>query len=397
MAIVGTITPRTRLPDLARNLAGVHAAYLEGRSRDERPRDIVARSWERVLQHGLSAHGTHRADPLSEEQVEQRRRDSGLSGVIDELSYLIGSGTDRSHMLLVVTDAEGVILWREGSSAVRRRADTFGFAEGATWTEERVGTNAIGTALAEAAPVQLFAAEHFEVAQHPWYCTATPIHDPVSGALLGIVDVSGPALTLHPAIEALVEATRRLAEARLLQRHEESLEALRRHTEPVLAMLAGPGIVIDDHGWVAAARGVQTGRRLAIPGPGRAIHVPGLGRCDFEPLSRGWLVTPVDAERGGIALHLDLHGEPLLTVSGKCDSWCISMTPRHAQILTALAQAGPAGLSAAHLSRALYGDTAHMVTVRAEMSRLRRIVGAIVESTPYRLAAGVSIAIEGPA
>ena len=35
-----------------------------------------------------------------------------------------------------------------------------------------VGTNAIGTALAEAAPVQLFSAEHFEQAQHPWYCTA---------------------------------------------------------------------------------------------------------------------------------------------------------------------------------------------------------------------------------
>jgi hypothetical protein len=396
MAIVGTITLSTRLPDLARNLAGVHAAYLEGRSREERPRDIVARSWERVLQHGLSTHGTHRDDPLSEEQVEQRRRDSGLTGVIDELSYLIGSGTDRSHMLLVVTDAEGVILWREGSSAVRRRADTFGFAEGATWTEDRVGTNAIGTALAEAAPVQLFAAEHFEVAQHPWYCTATPIHDPVSGRLLGIVDVSGPALTLHPAIEALVEATRRLAEARLLQRHEESLEALRRHTEPVLAMLAGPGIVIDDHGWVAAVRGVQTGRRLAMPSPGRAIHVPGLGRCEIEPLSRGWLVTPVDSERGGITLHLDLHGEPLLTVSGSSDSWRCSMTPRHAQILTALAQAGPAGLSAAHLSRALYGDTAHIVTVRAEMSRLRRTVGALVESAPYRLAAGVSIAIDGP-
>ena len=33
---------------------------------------------------------------------------------------------------------------------------------------------AIGTALAEQAPVQLFSAEHFEEGQHPWYCTASP-------------------------------------------------------------------------------------------------------------------------------------------------------------------------------------------------------------------------------
>ena len=113
---------------------------------------------------------------------------------------------------VVVTDADGVILWREGSARVRLRADSLGFMEGARWTEATVGTNAIGTALAEAAPVQLFSAEHFEQAQHPWYCTAAPIHHPVSGELLGVVDVSGPALTLHPVIGALVETAVKLAE-----------------------------------------------------------------------------------------------------------------------------------------------------------------------------------------
>lgn len=393
MAIVGALTPGTSLPELARDLAGVHSAFLEGRARDSRPREVVARSWERVLGWGLAVDGEPRRDPLPEEQVEQRRHDSGLDGVIDELSYLIGAGTDRAHMILVVTDADGVVLWREGSSAVRRRADTFGFAEGATWTEQRVGTNAIGTALAEEAPVQLFAAEHFEMAQHPWYCTATPIHDPVTGRLLGIVDVSGPALTLHPAIEALVEATRRLAEARLLQRHEEALDSLRRHAEPLLATLAGPGLVIDDHGWVAASRGVQAGRRVSAPTPGRELHVPGLGRCSAEPLTRGWLVTPLDSDRGVVEVHLVLGSEPTVVLHGAGEPWRSSVTPRHAQILGALATAGSGGLSAARLSQHLYGDGDHLVTVRAEMSRLRRTLGAIVESNPYRLAPGVRLTV----
>jgi hypothetical protein len=391
VAIVGTMTPGVCLPDLARDLAHVHAAYLEGRAREQQPRAVVARSWQRVLQWGLSADGSHRRDLLPQEHVEQRRRESGLSGVIDELSSLIGAGTDRAHMLLVVTDADGVILWREGSSAVRRRADSFGFAEGATWTEERVGTNAIGTALAEAAPVQLFAAEHFEMAQHPWYCTATPIHDPVTGGLLGIIDVSGPALTLHPAIGALVEATRRLAEARLLQRHEESLDALRAQCEPILAARMGPGVVVDEHGWVAAARGVSVARRLAVPTADRLMHVPGLGACSAEPVTSGWLVTPAQSVSGRIRLRLHEGDSPIVTVEGLGESWRCALTPRHAQILRAIAQAGERGLSAAELSDHLYGDPDHIVTVRAEVSRLRRSLGAVIASHPYRLGADVSL------
>ena len=291
MAIVESIAPGTNLPQLAQTLRHVHSAVLEGRPSPMQPRPLVLRSWDRVRSYGLSADGTPREDPLGPEEIQRRRESSGLIGVVDELAELIGDGTDRAHMLLVVTDADGIILWREGTSAVRRHADSFGFAEGAMWTESRVGTNAIGTALAEAAPVQLFAAEHYEQAQHPWYCTATPIHDPRDGRLLGIIDVSGPAMTLHPAIRALVEATRRLAEARLHRQHQETLEALRRTAEPILAGCHGPAVVVDDDGWVAASRGIGALRRLAAPSPGLTSHVPGVGACLLEPLPHGWLPT----------------------------------------------------------------------------------------------------------
>jgi transcriptional regulator of acetoin/glycerol metabolism len=158
------------------------------------------------------------------EDIERRRRDSPLSLVIEDLIRVLVSVADAAHFLMVVTDADGVVLWREGASAVRRKADDLGFAEGVFWTEATAGTNAIGTALVEAAPVQLFSAEHFEQAQHAWYCTAHPIHDPRTGELLGIVDVSGPALTLHPAIAALVETGVRLAESQLWRHHAARLE-----------------------------------------------------------------------------------------------------------------------------------------------------------------------------
>ncbi|MBR7503583.1 transcriptional regulator, partial [Mycobacterium tuberculosis] len=66
-----------------------------------------------------------------------------------------------------------------------------------------------------------------------------------------------------------------------------------------------------------------------------------------------------------------------------------------AQILAAITSAGQAGVSASALSTLLYGDADHVVTVRAEVSRLRRSIGALIATRPYRWAEGVNARIEG--
>jgi hypothetical protein len=391
--------------DHARALARTHAAVLDGQAPALAPRAVVARSWQRVMDLGLPSDGSTLRDPLPRDEVRRRRAQSPLDAVIGELTQVIAAVADASQILLVVTDADGVVLWREGTSSVRRRADTLGFAEGAEWTEARVGTNAIGTALAEAAPVQLFSAEHYERAQHPWYCTASPIHDPRTGRLLGVIDVSGPALTLHPAIGALVETARRLAESQLWRRHEQQLGRIRRAAAPVLARVGGPALVVDDDGWVADSIGVLVGDRIAVPAADRVVSVPGLGLCLPEPLAHGWLVRPPvpDGCSGCVPpalleLRLDLSGEPAIEVVAGNSRWRRRLTVRHAEIFLLLHRAGPQGLTARALSRALFGDGDHVVTVRAEISRLRRTLGALVDTRPYRLAAGTVMTLDlGPA
>jgi transcriptional regulator of acetoin/glycerol metabolism len=74
----------------------------------------------------------------------------------------LGAVADESEHLIVVSDAEGLLLWVEGNAKVRSAgADSMNFAEGALWSEVGAGTNAIGTALAADHPVQVHAAEHF--------------------------------------------------------------------------------------------------------------------------------------------------------------------------------------------------------------------------------------------
>jgi hypothetical protein len=388
------VVPGTDLGQHARALRRVHDAVMGGARPSAPVRPLVSRSWTRVLGFGLDPTHANARDPLPRSEVERRRHHSPLALVVDEIRTVLTSVADASRFIVVVTDADGVILWREGSSGVLRRADSLGFTEGATWTEDHVGTNAIGTALAEQAPVQLFSAEHFEEGQHPWYCTASPVHDPRTGALLGVVDVSGPALTLHPALIALVDTATKLAEARLWRHHEQSLQRLRRSAEHVLATTTGPVLLVDDEGWVAHYSGVLVRDRIAAPRPDRPLTVPGLGMCLPERLGEGWLVRPDGRGTSLTARLVSVGGEAVLEVSGAPGDdagWRASLTPRHAAILRLLAGAGAEGMTAATLSRALFGDEEHQVTVRAEVSRLRRVVGALVAAAPYRVAEGVRL------
>lgn len=386
------------LANRARALVRIHDAVLSGTTPSERPRAVVARSWARVLGLGVDPDGRNGREPLPMSAVEARRRTSRLALVVDEVRELLSSAADASNYLVVITDATGVVLWRSGSSRVRRQADLLGFSEGATWTELAVGTNAIGTALEEAAPVQLFSAEHFENAQVPWYCSASPIHDPIDGSLLGIVDVSGPALSLHPAIEALVTTSVRLAKARLWKLHGERLEQLRRSVEPLLSGVGSPLLVVDDHGWVAAHQGVAAQDRVEAPQDDRVVAVPGLGLCVPERLRDGWLIRPRTSGETILSATLDLSATPaVLEVRGPEAPWRVTLSPRHAELLSLLAAVGPAGATAAELSLRVYGDADHQVTVRAEISRMRRSLGALLTTNPYRLGEGVELhVVRGP-
>jgi hypothetical protein len=53
-------------------------------------------------------------------------------------------------------------------------------------------------------------------------------------------------------------------------------------------------------------------------------------------------------------------------------------------------------MTAAQLSTALFGDEEHCVTVRAEVSRLRKVIGGLVSTNPYRLADGVTLSVVPP-
>jgi hypothetical protein len=87
---------------------------------------------------------------------------------------------------------------------------------------------------------------------------------------------------------------------------------------------------------------------------------------------------------------------PVLRLRSADEPWRTTLTRRHAEVLVLLSGAGRAGLTAAQLSTALFGDDEHRVTARAEVSRLRRVLGGLVSTNPYRLAPGVTLTVLRP-
>lgn len=373
-------------------LTEVYDATMSGDKAPARPREVIDDSWNRLLAQGADPDRMNRASPsVTVGDLELRRQESGLADVVDDLARGLESVITDGDNILVIADRGGRVLWRSGSNRVLTNADRLGFVEGADWAEDAVGTNAIGTALASGRALQVFSAEHFVRSHHTWTCAGAPIRDARTNEVIGVVDVSGPAATIHPTTVALVDAVARLAESHLRELHRRNLDRLRSVAAPMLARLAGRALAVDAHGWVAAVESVADRNRILLPDdlrPGR-VWLPSLGSCDMEPLPGGWLVR-VGADAGAasdvpttVVVDLRDGSAPSVRVDTALGGWTNAPTPRHAEILYLLAR-HRAGRTAAQMAHDLFGDESRVITVRAEMSRLRRQLAGVVVGNPYR-------------
>ena len=309
-------------------LRAVHGRFVAGEvdlsaleSSSVRP--VVAQSWKRSLATGVDPDlGGARASALAS-NVAKLRDTHPLAPALPIIRRLLVDDAVDTGVVVAVTAADGTLLWVEGDPAARRRAEQMNFVPGADWSERSAGTNAPGTALALDRELQIRGSEHFSRIVQPWSCTAAPVHDPDSGALLGAIDLTGGPQVASPQTLALVRATAVAVENHLaLLRLTGSMPepAVRR---PHLVVLGGDRprwVTTDDYGHL------------------RAAHLTG----------------------------------------------------RHADILVLLSR-HPEGLSADHLAVLLDDKDLDVVTVRAEMSRLRKVIGAeYLSSRPYRLLAPIT-------
>ena len=120
-------------------------------------------------------------------QVEHEELVQIARAEMDSLyEQIAGSGY---ALLLADTAASQVILCEKIDPVLRRMFVQAGLIVGAQWSEEREGTNGIGTCAAESRPITIHQSDHFRSRHIGLSCSAAPIHDPY-GRVIAVLDAS---------------------------------------------------------------------------------------------------------------------------------------------------------------------------------------------------------------
>jgi hypothetical protein len=375
----------------ARLLRRAHEVVLSGNGTPPILRELIVRSWERCASAGVDPD---RPAPvmLDAGQTAVRFAQHPLAGITQVVRGLLDSVSSEARHLVAISDADGMLLWSEGHPRMLEAARGPRFQPGALCSETALGTNAIGTSIALDHPVQIFSAEHFNRLLHGWAGAAAPVHDPVSGELLGAIDLSGSFRTAHPHTLALVSAVAGAAEFELArERRRRDADLVTAYVDRLASAGRRPSALVAADGRVLAASPRSwLGGRVELDGCEGETTLADGTPVMLEPAGDGarivWSIRPRERRAPrhvlviqGLAVarpHLKLAGRPL------------AVSERQAELLTVLAL-HPEGLSARALGSCLYGGTANPVTVRAEVARLRRVVGELVNAQPYRLEADI--------
>ncbi|ASM73673.1 MULTISPECIES: GAF domain-containing protein [Roseobacteraceae] len=167
----------------------------------------VAASWHRsAVKHGLNPDERRAPDRIEQSSLHHRRLAlekllSVAAPRLDALFSLVG----QSGCAVFLTDVDGVILDQRLSAADGPAFEEWGLGTGANWSEEREGTNGIGTCLAEQRHVIIHQDEHFYTRNIGMSCIDAPIYG-ADGQIVGALDLSSARADQTEAFNRLIAA-----------------------------------------------------------------------------------------------------------------------------------------------------------------------------------------------
>lgn len=213
----------------------------------------ILRSWTRCAALGLEGRANSLPEPLTSREfaisAEEAEAFKRFCRPEIEALYADAEATDS---IVILTNARGLVLDTIGSVDFAQRAARVALMPGVPWSEQTVGTNAIGTALAEGCPIEVRGAEHYLECNRILSCSAAPIIGP-HGEVLGVLDLSGPAEVHHAHALGLVRLAAEQIEHRLFDRGFEHADIVRLHTDPAMLGTSREGILVFEDGCLKAA------------------------------------------------------------------------------------------------------------------------------------------------
>ena len=187
--------------------------------------------------------------------VREPNTDSPLVRAAGPVLRRIASDLSSQAVSVILTSADGLVLERVASdTAILKALDDVRLARGYSYAEQFAGTNGIGTTLETGAATFIQGSEHYVGTLGRLACAGSPIRDPITGKLLGVVDLTCWASLSDPLLFVLAKSAGSQIEDRISAFRTESETALleaylkqnRRYPGGVLAV-GGDVVLMNPH------------------------------------------------------------------------------------------------------------------------------------------------------
>ena len=199
------------------NVAEARVGYLSTGDADPGAvSDFVAASWRRSRGAGVAADGGE--VPFIEDIDISSRLVRCSQPIIDRLI----DATEDIPLSIALSDNKARVLTRvDTTRTIGLLLDGIYLAPGFDYAEGHIGTNGVGTVLEAGRSAQIVGPEHFHERFQAYSCSGAPIHDPMTGRIEGVLDLT--CLTEHstPMLHSIVRSAANDIEQSLL--HDRSL------------------------------------------------------------------------------------------------------------------------------------------------------------------------------
>ncbi|HWQ62347.1 MAG TPA: sigma-54-dependent Fis family transcriptional regulator [Negativicutes bacterium] len=225
--------------------------FVTGKKRQQPIRPQIVDSWTRCAQAGVNPYDSTIHSRLADDAMQALLADKQeLIKIAKPFMANLYKFVEGSGFVVVLTDERGYIMEMFADEDILRNPMTNNFFRGASWREEEAGTNAIGTALVLAEPIQVSGAEHYCQKHHCLTCSSAPIFD-ADGRMIGILDMSGASYASHLHTLGMVVAAAEAINAQLAIRQKNRELALTNNRLTNIFNTMSDGVLmIDERGVV---------------------------------------------------------------------------------------------------------------------------------------------------
>ncbi|WP_086725247.1 sigma-54-dependent Fis family transcriptional regulator [Streptomyces carpinensis] len=237
----------TARPDV---LAAARERFLTAGAVDsDKVRETIAASWWRSRSWNVAA------DRVQLPYTKDPNLETPLVHSAAPVLHRLQEQLSDVAVSIILTDVQGVILHRGTDDRVLAdHLDRVQLAPGFSYAEQFVGTNGIGTSLEGGRATGVFGHEHYAENLEDLGCAGAPVRHPLSGQVLGVVDLTCWSRDAGPLLLTLAKTTAEhieqelttLAGLREFALFQEYLRACRRSGGIVFA-LNNDVVMMNDH------------------------------------------------------------------------------------------------------------------------------------------------------